>query len=77
MYPFCTLPQDKQELLRQFVTSNENMESVETNLKVSREQIGEIEHVKELLTIKEMRDKGFSQILAIKICTVFLGLSNL
>ena len=29
-------------------------------LKVSREQQGEVEHTRELLTIRQMREKGFS-----------------
>lgn len=56
-FPF----EDKQELLKQFVQHNELLESVETTLKISREQSGEVEHARELLTIKEMREKGFSQ----------------
>ena len=54
-------PQDKQELLRQFVMNDENLEKVETQLTVSREQEGEVEHKKELLTIAEMKRRNFSE----------------
>lgn len=32
-------------------------------LKVTREQQGEVSHTRELLTIKEMKERGFSAIL--------------
>ena len=48
-------PQEKQDLLRQWVTSGENLNSVETNLEVSRTQEGELNRDHELLTIAEMR----------------------
>ena len=55
------LPQDKQELLRLFVSSDENLEALEFNLRVSREQQGSIEHTRELLTIPQMQERGFSE----------------
>lgn len=57
--------QEKQELLKQFVACKENMESVETTLRITREQEGEMETNKELLTVKQMREKGFSALLVI------------
>lgn len=60
--PFLNrFPQDKQELLRQFVMNEENLDKVETHLTVSREQEGEVEHKKELLTIAEMKRRNFSE----------------
>ncbi len=53
--------QDKQELLKQFVQHGENIESIETSLTLSREQVGSVQRNKELLTIAEMKSKGFSQ----------------
>ena len=64
--PICSpthLWQDKQDLLKQFVNCKENLEQVETTLRVTCEQQGEVAHTKELLTIKEMKDRGFSAIL--------------
>ena len=56
--------QDKQQLLQQFVQNGENMKAVEMELKVTKEQAGETCLKRELLTIKEMKAKGFSQNLA-------------
>lgn len=58
MSPPC---QEKQELLKAFVNNNENLEAVESTLLLTRTQEGEIEHQRALLTIKEMKEKGFSQ----------------
>ena len=46
--------------MKQFVASKENLDSVESSLKMVREQTGELEHARELLTIKEMKERGFS-----------------
>lgn len=56
---------EKQELLKQFVACKENMESIETTLRITREQEGELETNRELLTVKQMREKGFSALLVI------------
>ena len=48
-------------MLKQFVLSGENINAIETELHVSRDQESEIERKRELVRIKEMRDKGFSQ----------------
>lgn len=56
---------DKQELLTQWVNSGESVGHIETQLKVARSQEGELERGKELLTIDEMRSRGFSTFLAI------------
>ena len=62
-------PQEKQELLKEFVSNGENLKAVETHLTVTREESGTVEHRKELLTIAEMRSRGFSQCLCWhKIC---------
>ncbi len=53
--------QEKQELLRQWVTQNENLSAVESAITISRTQSGEITRGRELLTIREMKEKGFSQ----------------
>ena len=45
------------------MASGENMDPIETQLKVSRSQEGELERGKELLTISEMQQKGFSKFL--------------
>ena len=55
--------QEKQELLAKWVMSGENLQAVETQLKVSRKQSGELERGKELLTIDEMKSRGFSEYL--------------
>ena len=62
--------QEKQQLLKEWVQKNENPEAIETSLEVSREQSGELERGKELLTISEMQQRGFSQflIVIIKVC---------
>ena len=57
--------QDKQQLLQQFVQHGENMKAIEMELKVTKEQEGETCLKRELLTIKEMKAKGFSQNLEI------------
>jgi len=41
--------------------NEENLDKVETHLTVSREQEGEVEHKKELLTIAEMKRRNFSE----------------
>ncbi len=46
--------------------SGENMKMIESQLTISREQEGEVEHKKELLTIAEMKAKRFSQSLGLK-----------
>ena len=64
--------QDKQELLKQFVQHGENIESIETTLTLSREQVGSVQRNKELLTIAEMKSKGFSQQLGDLLNVLFL-----
>ena len=56
--------EEKQELLKTWIASGENAKSVEANIEVSRNQSGEVCKGRELLTITEMVDKGFSQIFA-------------
>ena len=53
--------QEKQELLAKWVQNNENLEAVECSLQLERKQQGELEHGQELLTVEEMKKKGFSQ----------------
>jgi hypothetical protein len=64
--------EDKQELLKQFVLTGENLEKIETVLTVSKEQDASVETKKELLTIAEMKTRGFSEYLAAIIADVFL-----
>ena len=52
--------QEKQQLLQQWVTNGENCEKIETSLKLTRCQEGELEKGRELLTISEMKSCGFS-----------------
>ena len=59
MYPAST--QEKQQLLQQFVQHGENMKAIEMNLQVTKEQEGETCLKRELLTIREMKSRGFSQ----------------
>lgn len=65
--------QDKQELLKQFVQHGENIESIETTLTLSREQVGSVQRNRELLTIGEMKAKGFSQQLGDLLDVLFLS----
>ena len=64
--------QEKQQLLQQFVQHGENMKAIEMQLQVTKEQEGETTFKRELLTIKEMRNKGFSQRLISKGDQTFL-----
>lgn len=50
---------------QQFVQHGENMKAIEMDLKVTKEQEGETCLKRELLTIREMKAKGFSQNLEI------------
>ncbi len=52
---------EKQELLKQWISNGENAKSVEASIEVTRSQSGEVCKGRELLTIKEMVDKKFSQ----------------
>ena len=52
---------DKQALLQQWVSTGENVDAIETNLKISRSQEGELTRGRELLTIDEMKSRGMSQ----------------
>ena len=47
-------------LLQQWVTSGENCDAIESTLKLSRSQEGEMEREKKLLTISQMKAEGFS-----------------
>ena len=53
---------EKAELLRQFISSSESLEATESTLTVSKKQSAEVETGKELLTIRQMVEKGFSQL---------------
>ena len=57
------LGKERSDLLRQFITTGESLDATESSLVISKEQEGEMEKGKELLTIKEMVDRGFSEIL--------------
>ena len=52
--------QEKQQLLQQWVNNGENCDKIETSLKLTRCQEGELEKGRELLTISEMKSRGFS-----------------
>ena len=61
-FPSCqTHCQEKQQLLKEWVTNGENCSRIESALTVSREQRGELERGRELLTISEMQSRGFSE----------------
>lgn len=51
--------------MRNWLLQGENIEATESALVVSREHNTEMERGKELLTIKEMFDEGFSQFLGL------------
>lgn len=53
--------QEKSELLKAWITNGENAKSVEASIEVTRSQSGEVCKGRELLTIKEMVEKKFSQ----------------
>lgn len=53
--------QEKQDLLKAFVSNRENLDNIEMQLVVARTSEGEVEHQRALLTIREMKEKGFSQ----------------
>ena len=55
------ITQEKQQLLQQFVQHGENMKAIEMTLQVTKEQEGETCLKRELLTIREMKSRGFSQ----------------
>ncbi len=57
--------QEKQQLLQQWVNNGENCDKIETQLKLTRSQEGELEKGRELLTISEMKSRGFSTSLGI------------
>lgn len=59
------IAQEKQDLLKAFVNSGENLDNIEMQLVVARTSEGEVEHQRALLTIREMKEKGFSQQLGI------------
>ena len=65
------LLQEKQELLKQWVLWGENLQAVETTLKVSRSQQGNLTRGRELLTIRERKEKKFSQHLTAQLLTMF------
>ena len=63
---------EKNELLRKWIQSGENLAACESNLTLERSQEGELEKGKELLTIREMIDKNFSEFLGCALGFVFL-----
>ena len=69
--------QDKQLLLQQWVENEENCQRIEAQLQVSREQKGEYEKGRELLTIGEMQQRGFSQSPALIISSILVLLISL
>eukprot|EP00434_Breviolum_minutum_P018752 symbB.v1.2.016548.t1/scaffold1258.1/size128315/2 len=54
-----SLSQEKQDLLKAFVSNSENLDNIEMQLVVARTSEGEVEHQRALLTIREMKEKGF------------------
>lgn len=48
-------------MLKNFINSGENLDACESQLIVGRSHDNEVAHNKELLTIKQMIEKGFSQ----------------
>lgn len=53
--------EEKSDLLRSWIASKENMDATECSLIVSKKQASEVETGRELLTIREMVAKGFSE----------------
>lgn len=56
--------QERSELLKTWIEANENLNACETQLLLTKSQETEVAKEKELLTIKDMVDRGFSQNLA-------------
>ena len=54
---------EKNQLLIKWIESGENLQACESTLTLERSQEGELEKGKELLTIREMVEKNFSQFL--------------
>ena len=63
-FAFESAAEEKLEVLRAFIKNEENLEACECTLKVSRQQEAEMETQRALLTIPQMREKGFTQRLA-------------
>ena len=59
------------------MANKENLKAVESYLTVTREESGTVEHRRELLTIAEMRSRGFSQCLHGKKCFFEKGVINI
>ena len=68
------LVEEKQALLQQWVNSVENVEAIESILKIQKSQEGELERGRELLTIDEMRASGMSQSLGVSPCIDIISL---
>lgn len=66
--------EDKAALLKSWLNSNMNDKQVELQLKVSRDQEGENVRARECLTVKEMKDKGWSQTLGFVVVLLYLSL---
>ena len=62
--------QEKQELLAKWVQNQENLDAVECSLQLERKQQGELEHGRELLTVEEMKKRGFS--VTFGLCFIFV-----
>ena len=61
-------------MLRTFINSGECLDATESSLVISKEQSGEMEKGKELLTIKEMVDRSFSQSLVLaKLVSIYIS----
>ena len=54
---------DRNDLLKKWVESGENLDLCESSLTVEKSQLHEVEKNRELLTIREMIEKNFSQCL--------------
>ena len=70
-FPVGFHDEDKITLLKKWIASGENLAACESTLTLTKTQEGEVVKEKELLTIKEMVDKNFSQNLG-HICIFFL-----
>ncbi|CAJ1460439.1 unnamed protein product, partial [Effrenium voratum] len=62
--------QDKRELLRKFLSAGENLQDLEAHFTAERSVEDQTEEVTEAMTVRQMREAGFSERLRAKIAAV-------
>ena len=63
-YMYSPWPQEKRQLLRQWLANSKNLETTETSLVVERQRSTEMKSGWEELTVADMVQRGFSKLLA-------------